>query len=79
MNSIKGVIHHNKVNVAIMIFIFLAFAIHYNQPSLLYTENGGFREFGVGYSHKTVLPIWLVIILSAIFSYYAVLYYLAYM
>jgi hypothetical protein len=62
-----------------MIFMFLAFAIHYNQPSLLYTENGGFREFGVGYSHKTVLPIWLVIILSAIFSYYAVLYYLAYM
>jgi len=79
MNSMKGFVHHNKVNVAILLFVVLAFTIHYNQPVLLYTDDGGFREFGVGYSHKTVIPIWLVIILLAIFSYYAVLYYLAYM
>jgi len=49
------------------------------KPTLLYNEEGGFRPFGVGYRHKTVIPIWLVSIILAIFSYLAVLYYLAFM
>jgi hypothetical protein len=77
--SVKQFVYHNKVNVAILIFIFSIFAIHYNQPSLVYNDDGSFREFGVGYKHKTIIPIWLVVILFAIFSYYFVLYYLAYM
>ena len=32
----------------------------------------------VGYKNKTVLPIWLVIILLAIISYFLILYYLHY-
>ena len=79
MDTMKAFVHNNKVNVAVLMFVFLAFAIHYNQPTMLYTEDGGFREFGVGYLHKTVFPIWLVILLLAIFCYYSVLYYLAYM
>ena len=79
MNYIKGIVHNNKVNIAVLLFIFLAFTLHFYQPLFLYTEDGGFREFGVGYRHKTVFPIWLVIFLMAIFSYYIVLYYLAYM
>jgi len=79
MNQTKSFVYNNRVNVAVLIFLFFAFAIHYNQPVMLYTEDGGFREFGVGYLHKTVFPIWLVILLLAIFSYYSVLYYLAYM
>jgi hypothetical protein len=75
----KGFIRKNKVNTAVLIFLVIALLLHYNQPSLLYTPDGGFREFGVGYTHKTVIPIWLVMILSAIFSYYIVLNYLAYM
>ena len=75
----KGFIRKNKVNTAVLIFLVIALLLHYNQPSLLYTNDGGFREFGVGYTHKTVIPIWLVMILSAIFSYYIVLNYLAYM
>ncbi len=62
MDTMKAFVHNNKVNIAVLMFVFLAFAIHYNQPVMLYTENGGFREFGVGYLHKTVFPIWLVII-----------------
>tara|TARA_B100000902_G_scaffold398419_1_gene465096 strand:- start:1661 stop:1891 length:231 start_codon:yes stop_codon:yes gene_type:complete len=75
----KGFIRKNKVNTAVLLFLLIALLIHYNQPPLLYTNEGGFREFGVGYTHKTVIPIWLVMILSAIFSYYIVLNYLAYM
>jgi hypothetical protein len=77
--SVKQFVYHNKVNVAILIFIFSIFSIHYNQPTLVYNDDGSFREFGVGYKHKTIIPIWLVVILFAIFSYYFVLYYLAYM
>jgi len=79
MNNAKIFVHNNKVNIAVLLFIFMAFILHYTQPLMIYTEDGGFREFGVGYLHKTVFPIWLVIILMAIFCYYSVLYYLAYM
>jgi hypothetical protein len=79
MNHAKVFVHNNKVNIAVLLFIFLAFSLHYSQPLMIYTEDGGFREFGVGYRHKTVFPIWLVVLLMAIFCYYSVLYYLAYM
>jgi hypothetical protein len=48
------------------------------KPGFIYNEDGGFRQFGVGYRHKTVVPIWLVAIFVSILSYLAVLYYLAY-
>jgi hypothetical protein len=43
-------------------------------PSFLYNEDGSLREFGVGYSSKTVLPIWLIAILLGILSYLFVYY-----
>lgn len=53
--------------------------IHHFKPSLLYTPEGGFRQFGVGYKQKTVVPIWLVAILLAILCYLAVLFYLVFL
>ena len=50
--------------------------VHYIKPAFLYTKEGGFREFGVGYKNKTVIPIWLISIILAILSYVAVMYYL---
>jgi len=49
--------------------------IQYTNPSFLYNEDGSLREFGIGYSSKTILPIWLVAIIIAILSYLAVLIY----
>lgn len=74
----KGFLYRNKVNIAIFVFLSAFVIIHLWKPSLIYTENGGFREFGVGYSDKTVIPIWIVAIILAIFSYLAVLFALAY-
>jgi hypothetical protein len=48
------------------------------QPGFLYDSDGSFRVFGVGYRHKTVIPIWVVSIVLAILCYLAVSYYLAY-
>lgn len=63
----------NKVNIAIVIFMILFTLIHLYKPILMYTKEGGFRQFGVGYKHKTVIPIWIVAIIVAIFSYLVVL------
>ena len=79
MNNLKVFIGRNKLNVSLFIFLILFFMIHYLKPSIVYDENGEFRPFGVGYRHKTVIPIWLVAIITAIFSYLSVLSYLAYM
>lgn len=66
----------HKVSVAVSIFIVLFAIIHIIKPALLYTPEGGFRQFGVGYKHKTIVPIWIVAILLAILSYLGVMYYL---
>jgi hypothetical protein len=79
MNNLKIFVGRNKLNVSLLIFLILFFMIHYLKPSIVYDENGEFRQFGVGYRHKTVIPIWLVAIITAIFSYLFVLSYLAYM
>ena len=64
----------NKLNIAIGIFIVLFTIVHITKPVFIYNNDGGFRQFGVGYKHKTVIPIWLVAIILSIFSYLFVLY-----
>jgi hypothetical protein len=66
----------NKVNVAIVLFLICFITIHTLKPTLIYDEDGGFRPFGVGYRHKTIVPIWIVAIILGIFSYLTVLYYI---
>jgi hypothetical protein len=72
----KSFVRVHKLSIAIVIFLLLFSIIHSVKPALLYTPDGGFRQFGVGYKQKTVVPIWLVAIILAIFSYLGVLYYL---
>ena len=72
----KSIVRVHKVWFAILLFLGLFSMVHITKPALLYTPEGGFRQFGVGYKQKTVIPIWIVAILLAIFSYLAVLYYL---
>jgi hypothetical protein len=72
----KKLIKNNRVSIAIFIFLVLFSIVHYLKPSLLYTKEGAFRNFGVGYRNKTVIPIWLVAIILGILSYLGVSYYL---
>jgi len=75
----KNFIRLHQANYAIALFLILFAMIHITKPGLLYTEQGGFRPFGLGYRNKTVLPIWIAAIVLAIFSYLAVLVYVQYM
>jgi hypothetical protein len=78
MFSLKTFVRINKVSVAVSLFIIILFGIHIVKPGFIYNQEGDFRQFGLGYRNKTVLPIWIISILTAILSYLFVLYYLAY-
>ena len=72
----KSFVRIHKLAISICLFLTLFSIVHIIKPTLLYTPDGGFRQFGVGYKQKTVVPIWAVAIVLAIFSYLGVLYYL---
>ena len=76
MLQTKQFVRYNKISIAILLFLVIFSIIHYLKPGLLYTKEGGFREFGVGYRNKTVIPIWLVSIILAILCYFSVNLYL---
>jgi hypothetical protein len=48
------------------------------KPNFIFDYDGAFREFGVGNSSKTVLPMWLFVIILALLSYYMVVYAIAF-
>lgn len=75
----KAFVVKNKLTVSILLFLIIFLTIHMHKPALFYNEDCSFRPFGVGYRHKTVIPIWFFSIIIAILSYISVLYYLAYM
>lgn len=71
----KKFVRLNIVNISILLFLLLFSIIHYLKPGFIYNKEGGFRPFGVGYKHKTVVPMWLIAIFLAILCYMFVLVY----
>lgn len=74
----RTLVLQHKTLFAIIIFLTLFSTMHIIKPSLIYDTDGSFREFGVGYKHKTVVPAWIISIILGILSYLIILYYLAY-
>ena len=74
MNAFTTLIRNNLAGSAIALYIVVFMLVQYMNPSFLYNEDGSLREFGIGYSSKTVLPIWLVAIILGIISYLTVFY-----
>jgi|TARA_R110002072_G_scaffold176270_1_gene332187 hypothetical protein len=66
----------NIVLSSVVIFMFLFTIIILTKPSIIFNKDGTFRIFGIGYSKKTVMPIWLVTIVLAIISYFLILYFI---
>ncbi len=79
MENLKVYLSKNKLYAVLIVFIIIFSFIHYVKPSLVYNENGEFRPFGIGYRHKTIIPIWIVSIITAIFSYLIVLSFMMYL
>ena len=60
--------------IAVFIFIILFGIINAFRPSIIYNKDLSFRQFGIGYKNKTVVPIWLMSIILAILVYVGVIY-----
>ena len=64
----------DRLTIAIVLFIVLFILIHLMKPVLLYNEDGSLRPFGIGYRKRTVVPLWLVVILLSILTFSVSLY-----
>lgn len=62
------------VSLTIVLYMFIYSIINYLKPNLIYTDTGLLRQFGLGLSKKTVIPLWVASISIAILSYVCVLY-----
>lgn len=63
------------LTVSIASFLLILCLIHWLKPNLVYNQDGSLREFGLGYKKKTVLPLWLIVLVIAILSYGAAVYF----
>jgi len=70
-------VRHNKLSVAIVLYVILFALVIVAQPAFIYNPDGSLKPFGVGYRQKTILPVWLVAIFLAIIAYFSVMYYTA--
>jgi len=64
--------------VSIVIFLLLFALIMFIKPAIIFDKNGRPRDFGIGYKNKTILPLWLTVIILAIISYLFILFYINY-
>ena len=74
----RNIIRRNITGFSIIIFMIFYLFIQVVKPSFIYDNDGSLRQFGLGYRSKTVLPLWIISIVLAIFSYLIVLFYLTY-
>ena len=73
----RNYIKKHITTFSIIIFLILYGLINFIKPAFMYNADGSLRDFGVGFRKTTVIPAWLLAIILAILSYYAVLYYIA--
>jgi len=64
----------NRLTIAIALFVLLFILVNVMKPVLLYNPDGSLRPFGIGYRKRTVVPLWLVVILLAILTFSVSLY-----
>ena len=74
----RNFIRTNLTSFSILLFLTLFSIIHLTKPNFIYKPDGTFRDFGLGYRNKTILPMWLIVVVVAIISYLIILYYIAF-
>jgi len=65
----KLFITQNITSLSILLFMILFGIMVYFKPSGVFNKDGTIRNFGIGYKNKTIIPIWLMVIIMAYFSY----------
>ncbi len=73
----RAFVKKHIASVSIVLFLGLLFVVASVKPHFIFNRDGSLRDFGIGFKKKTIVPMWLIVIIIAIMSYYAVLYTLA--
>ena len=58
-----------KLHICILLYLILLSFILLANPKFAFDNDGTLKPFGTG-NNKTVLPLWLIIVLLALVSYY---------
>lgn len=73
---LKLFIRNHVILATIILFLSLFSLIVITKPKFMFNRDGTLKEFGLGYTRRTVLPIWLIAIVLAIICYFLVIYYI---
>ena len=72
----KAYVRRNIKYISIIIFLFVFYMFVALKPSFLFEQDGSVKQFGIGNTKKTVIPLWLIAGVLGILSYMTVLYYI---
>jgi len=70
----RSIIRKNRLSISIILFLIIFITIVQFKPAFLFNKDGSIRNFGLGKSNTSIIPIWLFGILIAILSYLFILY-----
>jgi hypothetical protein len=70
----KIFVRKNITLFSILLFVILFGIMVYAKPTCVFNKDGTMRQFGIGYRNKTIIPIWLIVIIMAYMSYLFLLY-----
>lgn len=68
----------NRLLASMAVFTVLFLLLVAVKPNFVFDHDGAFRHFGVGNTSKTVIPMWLCVIMLSLMSYYLITYLIAY-
>ena len=58
-----------RIQISVLLYLVSITVLLYTSPSYFYGKDNNLKEFGTG-KNKTIMPLWLAILLLAILSYY---------
>ena len=71
----KNIVKKNILLFTLILFLSLFSIFVYFKPNTVFDKDGSPLNFGLGYTKKTILPIWLIVIIISIISYLFILFY----
>ena len=66
----KDFLRDNKILATFILFLFMFCTVMICKPGFAFNKDGSIKEFGLGYNNRTVLPIWVLVIVFSILSYF---------
>lgn len=71
----RNIVKKNILLFTVILFLSLFSIFVYLKPNTVFDKDGSPLNFGLGYTKKTILPIWLIVIIISIISYLFILFY----